>query len=198
MDIDLSTALQMHPFSPKQRISILLDVVQGVEYLHSLPALHRDLKPQNILLKLTCYSSGKVIKVSACITDFGITKMTSEHSVQHCPGTPPFIAPELYEDESKYEPSADIYSFGLIMFLVLVRDPSFDSYVDTEGHYSTSDAIRSGVKPVIPSRVVHDFRDASLFTLMESCWGNPASRPSASAIAQQLKKIHDEMPSDMK
>lgn len=82
-------------------------ILDAMLYLHQNRILHRDLKPQNILLEKD------VIK----ICDFGFAKQmtASTNFLRSIKGTPLYIAPEII-DEKKYTHKVDIWSFGVILY----------------------------------------------------------------------------------
>ena len=99
----------------KLRIKILIDAAKGIEYLHSNGILHRDIKPDNILITTLDDNS----QVNGKLTDFGsarninmlMTNMTFTKGI----GTPKYMAPEILE-RKKYKKSADVYSFSITMY----------------------------------------------------------------------------------
>ncbi|ELP94371.1 serine/threonine protein kinase HT1, putative [Entamoeba invadens IP1] len=102
----------------KLRVKMLLDAAKGISYLHKNGILHRDIKPDNILV----FSLDVNEKVNAKLTDFGsarnvnllMTNMTFTKGI----GTPIYMAPEILKRE-KYTKSADIFSFGVTMYEVV-------------------------------------------------------------------------------
>ena len=78
-----------------------------MSYLHENNILHRDLKPQNIL----------IIKGMVKICDFGFAKKLSASTafVNSIKGTPLYIAPEILSNQ-RYNYKVDIWSFGIIMY----------------------------------------------------------------------------------
>lgn len=93
----------------------LLDIAQGMNYLHSMNILHGDLKSVNVLI------DGN----RALITDFGLSKMRSDatatmRSNRDLAGTPGFVAPEILMGEPLKKP-ADVFSFGMVCYEVLSR-----------------------------------------------------------------------------
>ena len=99
------------------RISILHDVAEGLNYLHSRnpPVIHRDLSPNNILLKhLPICSVAK-------IADLGVARMInvdgkiSSQYLTKVPGTVDFMPPEAFPDKANYDTSLDVFSYGGII-----------------------------------------------------------------------------------
>ncbi|KAK9879862.1 hypothetical protein WA026_008366 [Henosepilachna vigintioctopunctata] len=96
---------------------IVWDLVSALYYLHSHRVLHRDLKPQNILLDT---------KNRAKLCDFGFARNMSSgtHVLTSIKGTPLYMAPELI-DELPYDHNADLWSLGCIIYELLVGAPPF-------------------------------------------------------------------------
>jgi len=99
--------------------SIFIQTCQGVKALHEKNILHRDLKPQNILLTLT----GRVK-----IADFGCSKVMKANllALTQC-GTPYYMSPELWRNEP-YGKASDIWSLGCILYHIASNRPPFDGY----------------------------------------------------------------------
>ncbi|OAF68970.1 Endoplasmic reticulum-to-nucleus signaling 1-like protein [Intoshia linei] len=96
-------------------------IVEGMIHLHSLNIVHRDIKPQNILVK-----DNKESKLRFVISDFGLCKQILPHkqsfSLQSGPtGTIGWVAPEmLHPDKSKKVTKAvDIFSLGCLLYFIL-------------------------------------------------------------------------------
>ncbi|XP_061398261.1 serine/threonine-protein kinase fused-like [Musca vetustissima] len=98
---------------------LICDLVSALYYLHSNRILHRDLKPQNVLLD-------EELRAKLC--DFGLARnMTmSTHMLTSIKGTPLYMAPELLE-EKPYDHQADIWSLGCISYECLVGHPPFST-----------------------------------------------------------------------
>ena len=97
--------------SEAEAYSLFVPVIKAIKYLHTMGIVHRDLKPENIL----CDSGFKTVKLA----DFGLGKLVKENTVlaRKC-GTLVYAAPEILT-ESGYTKQADMWSIGVIMFLVL-------------------------------------------------------------------------------
>nr|XP_034839611.1 serine/threonine-protein kinase fused [Maniola hyperantus] len=96
---------------------ITWDLVSALYYLHSHRVLHRDLKPQNVLLD----STGR-----AKLCDFGLARIMTNatHILTSIKGTPLYMAPELI-DEKPYDHQADLWSLGCIVYELMAGQPPF-------------------------------------------------------------------------
>jgi serine/threonine-protein kinase len=108
-----------------ETIRILRDVVSALVYAHGSGVMHRDIKPDNVLL------SGGV----AVVTDFGVAKALSISSEGHdavgltsmglALGTPAYMAPEQATGDPQTDHRADIYSLGAMAYEMLAGRPPF-------------------------------------------------------------------------
>ena len=96
---------------------IARQLVDALHYLHSNRVIHRDMKPQNILI-----GSNNVIK----LCDFGFARSMSNKTVvlNSVKGTPLYMAPELVQ-EQPYNHCADLWSLGVILYELFVGTPPF-------------------------------------------------------------------------
>lgn len=110
------------------RLKIFKDCARGLRYLHKQKIIHRDIKPQNILIQHRGDS------LSASLTDFGHSNLGLSGS-GWC-GTRGFIAPEMYTDGTVpvYDEKVDSWSLGASMYELLVGD----SLVKTEEYEEES------------------------------------------------------------
>ncbi|XP_049959679.1 serine/threonine-protein kinase fused isoform X1 [Schistocerca serialis cubense] len=117
-DKELSEILSKEGYLPEDRArNIACDLVSALYYLHSHRVLHRDLKPQNILIE----GNG-----TAKLCDFGFARSMSAgtHVLTSIKGTPLYMAPELIE-ESPYDHNADLWSLGCIVYELVAGAPPF-------------------------------------------------------------------------
>jgi eukaryotic-like serine/threonine-protein kinase len=113
-----------------QTIAILRDVARALAYAHEHGVVHRDIKPDNVLL------SGD----AAVVTDFGIAKAISAASTTDgaqqpnastvtqagtAVGTPAYMAPEQMSADPSIDHRADLYSFGCLAYELLTGQPPF-------------------------------------------------------------------------
>jgi len=97
--------------------AIAQQLVSALHYLHSHRVIHRDMKPQNVLV-----SSQRRIK----LCDFGFARAMSNQTLvlTSIKGTPLYMAPELVQ-EQPYTCSVDLWSLGVIIYELFVGQPPF-------------------------------------------------------------------------
>ena len=102
-------------------------LLNAVFYLHERKSLvHRDLKPENIL----CSSRSNDVEVK--LTDFGLAKSITQEGLKTFCGTPQYFAPEVMRrnytiaGKGRYGREADMWSLGVILFVLLSGMPPFD------------------------------------------------------------------------
>ncbi|KAJ0979872.1 hypothetical protein J5N97_015346 [Dioscorea zingiberensis] len=103
---------------PEEQVqAIAKQLVRALYYLHSNRIIHRDMKPQNILI-----GAGSVVK----LCDFGFARAMSANTVvlRSIKGTPLYMAPELVR-EQPYNHTADLWSLGVILYELFVGQPPF-------------------------------------------------------------------------
>ena len=105
------------PLREERVQQIACNLVSAIYYLHSHRILHRDIKPQNILLS----STGE-----AKLCDFGFSRKMgiNTYVLTSVKGTPLYMAPELIE-EKPYDHNADLWSLGCILYELLLGKPPF-------------------------------------------------------------------------
>lgn len=108
-------------FTEREAAQIMREICTSVKYLHDMNIAHRDLKPENLLY--TSNEPNAVLK----LTDFGFAKeINSKTTLQTPCYTPYYVAPEVLGPE-KYDKSCDIWSLGVIMYILLCGFPPFFS-----------------------------------------------------------------------
>lgn len=165
---NLDQAIKSKNLTKVQIVTSIFQIAEGMRYVHYQKVIHRDLKPSNILI-----ATDGTIKIA----DFGISKLMNAEDISMTIGigTQKFMAPELINEEEKYNEKVDIYSFGVLMFFIL-NDGKMPKITVTQ--------VGIGKKADIPS----EFTDFSR-NLISSCWNfNPNDRPSFKNICEQLEQ----------
>jgi mitogen-activated protein kinase-activated protein kinase 2 len=110
------------PFTEKEVAKIMHDICSAVKHLHDLGIAHRDLKPENLLLNTNDLNQEAIVK----LTDFGFAKEVSLGLQTPC-YTPYYVSPEVLGSD-KYDASCDIWSLGVIMYILICGYPPFYSH----------------------------------------------------------------------
>lgn len=100
--------------------TVMLQLLDGVEYLHSVNVIHRDLKLGNIFL-----TDGLQVRIG----DFGLAARLDhkdEKKKTMC-GTPNYLAPEILDGSLGHSFEVDIWSLGVILYTMLVGKPPFET-----------------------------------------------------------------------
>ncbi|KFQ08603.1 MAP kinase-activated protein kinase 3, partial [Leptosomus discolor] len=119
-------------FTEREASEIMRNIGTAIQYLHSMNIAHRDVKPENLLY--TSKEKDTVLK----LTDFGFAKETTVQNALQTPCyTPYYVAPEVLGPE-KYDKSCDMWSLGVITYILLCGFPPFYS--------NTGQAISPGMK----------------------------------------------------
>ena len=171
--------------------SILVDVAEGLSYLHGLTpiVIHRDLSPNNILLK-----KGKGEIPIAKISDLGVAKIIkaddrkTQRKLTKVPGTIDFMPPEAFARSPVYGVGMDAFSYGGIMLFVATHkwptpteQVEFDpvtkklvAYSEVEHRQEYLDEMTGDMKQFKP--------------LVESCLSNDLTEcPTMPAVCRALK-----------
>jgi len=162
-----------------KRLSMLRDAALGINYLHSLGVIHRDLKSHNLLV-----DENWGVKVG----DFGFATAKQDNATMTRCGTPSWTAPEILSPPpggAKYDESVDVYSFGIVMWEVLTRRAP---YHEKNAVCVAVDVIQ-GQRPPIPPDT-----DKQFAQLMQRCWdASPRKRPSMDEIMAYLNSALDKI-----
>ena len=137
------------PYDPESCRCWFRDLILGIEYLHAQGVVHRDVKPDNLLL-----TDDDVLK----IVDFGVSEMFEKHSdmkIAKSAGSPAFLPPELCVSNHGgiSGKAADIWSMGVTLYCLYFGKVPFDKTSVLELY----DSIRNDETELGPCE--EDFRD---------------------------------------
>src|SRR5439155_6037421 len=106
--------------APREALAIVPQVCEGLQYAHDQGVVHRDVKPENILLdktgrvKIADFGLARLVG-----TDPGARRLTQPREVM---GTPHYMAPEQVEKPQFVDHRADIYSLGVVFYEMLTGE----------------------------------------------------------------------------
>ena len=116
----LRDVLRDHPLSPLVAVALIREIALGLGPAHALDILHRDLKPDNILIE----ANGK-----AWIADFGLA-ISEDEQIDHkreLAGTPPYMSPEQIQGRVNFlDPRSDIWCVGVMFYEMLTGKLPFN------------------------------------------------------------------------
>ncbi|XP_065913277.1 uncharacterized protein [Dysidea avara] len=161
------------------KLSILVDISQGLEFLHGQDIIHRDLSSNNVLLTKHCVAK---------ISDFGTAKLIMDHNriSKHTqtPGTLQFMPPEAISVNPRYGKSIDVFSLGCVsLHLMSHQWPQPLDQVRQDTLTALTEVERREEYLKLCSL-------SSLKQLIESCLHNePGKRPDIATFRMKVKNI---------
>ena len=174
--LDNVIAKSSEPLSRAFVHRVSLQVAEGLDYLHRMRVIYRDLKPQNVLI----ISKDLGVPINAKITDFGISRLATAEGLISLEGTNGFMAPNITGKEN-YDSKVDIFSFG-----ILIRELLTGRRVFHDLHFPTeiTNAFKRG-----DAALNSDYEWPDMRELLNTCIdSNPAKRPTALQLANYLSR----------
>lgn len=166
--------------STRQRIGLMRDFTNGMQYIHSMNVAHRDLKHENMFLEYDRDEKRYIVKIG----DFGSSTMASaDASFFIKPGSPYYAAPELLS-YGVYSPlPADVWAYGVAVYVLFEMDYPFEISVP-----GTNAVAEHAVETIIVRLDKVKFRDQAVQKLIGPLISTifrykPTARPVMKKIA---------------
>ncbi|MEU5767616.1 serine/threonine-protein kinase [Streptomyces asoensis] len=178
---DLRTRLERdRRLAPEAAVAIVADIAEGLAAAHAAGIVHRDVKPENILLDMQG-PLGPGGSHRALLTDFGVAKLIDTPKRTRATkiiGTPDYLAPEIVEGLPP-RASVDIYALATVLYELLAGFTPFG------GGHPGAVLRRHVTESVAPLPGITD----ELWQLLVQCLAKaPASRLRASELAARLRE----------
>ena len=160
------------------REEIFWQLLEGIEFLHSIEVMHRDIKPLN--MTVVSMTPGHI---EARLIDFGMaTKSLESHHYRV--GTEPYLAPEIWagfekRSHSGYDDRVDVFAFGLSMYQFFCRQPCDWERIDKDWQGEINDSRLQGIQQMLHASSY----PAKLIQLISQCiFWDPRHRSSAREV----------------
>ena len=167
---------QTGAFTPDEVVRIGRAVAEALEYAHGKGVIHRDIKPDNILLE------GERVLVA----DFGVARAVSEvheklTATGMVVGTPTYMSPEQATGEREIDGRSDVFALACVLYELLAGEPPFD------GPTPQAALMRRFTGPPRSLRPVVDVPEALEAALMKALARDPKDRyPTVAAFSDAL------------
>ena len=181
----LTEKLQPEGLDPTSAINLLLPVVEAIAYSHSMNVIHRDLKPQNVLVR----TDGTPV-----VVDFGLARILQSEMIVLTQegdfiGTPGYMSPEQTTGTRDIDERIDVYSLGVMLFQMLTGQLPFGGDLQSVLHKIVNEP--APLPSMLNPKVSKD-----LDTICSKCLEkDPESRfRSAQQLAMELRRVLDGEP----
>jgi hypothetical protein len=161
-----------HRLDATGRTIAAFDIARGMQFLHSVHIVHRDMKSLNVLL-----DSNNRIR----ICDFGFSRHATEDSLMNQNlGTPHWMAPEVLHKGSHYTSKVDVYAYGVVLWELAT---GMTPYYGMDSQMIAARVIAEDIRPPMPTDLNPAMRD-----LIGQCWDrNPDNRPTFDEVVRRFE-----------
>ena len=176
------------------REKLFWQLLEGIEFLHSINVMHRDIKPLNMAVVSTSAS-----RPEARLIDFGMAQIGLE-SNSYTSGTGSYLAPEMWagaegRTRDNYTEKVDIFAFGLSMYQFLCHQPCDWDRADMDANGYINKSLLTEIEKRLCES--HNFPPLIQVVLPFIDW-DPRDRPSAKEALEQQRGIeHQRQKKDM-
>ena len=182
---NLSSFIQQNELNIQTKFDVLKQVARGMAFIHENRIIHKDLKPDNILIKKI-----KAKNVTVKVADFGLAYTLDEDENTTTlslsfGGSRPYMAPEMLQAALSKDSNiprtykVDVWSFGVVTYKVIKGEHPFKHIKDT---------LQFDAK----LKIIEDFKDTPIFCvvlLMSIFNQDPEKRPTMKNICSKLSSI---------
>jgi len=177
---DLRGVLREAPMDRGRYIRVLHQVAAALDFLHQHGVVHRDVKPDNVLVE-------RRDPVLVRLTDLGIARIPDLPGItasDRQPGTLAYMAPELFDGGGPVTSAIDVYAFGVMMYELLSGHRPFEGIPAAVAYKHLT------VPPPRPDGV-----SAAAWDLLARCLAkDAAARPSARELPRLLRALPEAAP----
>jgi serine/threonine-protein kinase len=180
-----------HRLDPSEALAVLEQVLAALAAAHRAGLVHRDVKPENVLVSPPPNGSGDLIDAVVKVADFGLAhavELASQETAGQLMATAAYVAPERVRD-GRADPRADVYSAGIVLFEMLTGRVPFDGDRPSEVAWRHVD---HDVPP--PSRVVPELTGLLDDLVLRATRRDPSGRPmDAGAMLAEVQVAREDV-----
>ncbi|MEZ6037924.1 MAG: protein kinase [Planctomycetota bacterium] len=180
--VDLRRLMALGHLSPTEALRIAPQICQGLQYAHERGVVHRDVKPENILIdangqvKVADFGLAKV--VTGAVSPVALTRSTAVL------GTPHYMAPEQWRGSGAVDHRADIYALGVVLYEMLTGELPLGAYEPPSRRDGVPPGLDEVVRRALAQRPENRYQQArEVERDVEQRRATPAAATAAQAAA---------------
>jgi serine/threonine protein kinase len=187
--------IRQGPMPEKEAIRLIAQVAQGLQRAHKEKLVHRDVKPDNVLV---------TVDGTAKLADLGLVKEAEDDlnltRTGRGLGTPHFMAPEQFKNAKNADPRCDIYSLGATLYMMLTGQMPFQSQGPLDAYMKKIENKLTPARALVPTiservdwairrsmSADPDQRPANCREFVEDLTGRSVRKPTSAADAQPVQ-----------